>query len=381
MFPLKTATGKYKSPYFKKFLVLSAAILYIVTQDNIANKIIIDSLHKRLQVTIDSEYVPSSIEQYILDNSERLGYNESGDPLVCGLWTDPEVTADQPDIHPNLHAYVAGLENYSQAIHSFSPISDLMPSIIEHGTNEVCDTTRIHPDGHEGLFPANLLSFIDGEYMEPLLPPMRSPKFCWAPGTLMSLDYLVHDFESFCHKLRPHSNKVLIDMGASLDFHNNSTTKPPMLEILELYEKFGFNFDHVYAFEVTPVDPKEVFEELLPEKYMPSYHWINTGVNATESSKMNPLRSILKRFSEDDFIVVKLDIDTPFIEIPLVQQILEGGEDNIYHRLIDVFYFEHHVHLGELAREWDLTMEGTVKDSLDLFYALRKKGISAHFWP
>ena len=35
--------------------------------------------------------------------------------------------------------------------------------------------------------------------------------------------------------------------------------------------------DHYYAFEITFTEPKKVFEELLPEKYFPIYHWINTG--------------------------------------------------------------------------------------------------------
>ena len=64
------------------------------------------------------------------------------------------------------------------------------------------------------------------------------------------------------------------------------------------------------------------------------------GVSEKESDKLNPLHSILKKFDEDDFTVVKLDIDTPSIELPLASQILEGGEDGIYHRLIDQFYCE-----------------------------------------
>jgi len=35
------------------------------------------------------------------------------------------------------------------------------------------------------------------------------------------------------------------------------------------------------------------------------------GVSAGKTDKMNPLHSILRKFKKDDFIVVKLDIDTP----------------------------------------------------------------------
>ena len=94
---------------------------------------------------------------------------------------------------------------------------------------------------------------------------------------------------------------------------------------------------------------------------------------------MNPLESILKEFHEDDFIVLKLDIDTAEIEMPLARQLLED-KDGVYHKLIDQFYFEHHVHMDEMIRFWQTSMNGTVQQSLELFHAFRKKGIPAHFW-
>jgi len=105
------------------------------------------------------------------------------------------------------------------------------------------------------------------------------------------------------------------------------------------------------------------------------------GVSAEDGNRLNPLHSILQKYNEDDFIVFKLDIDTTSIEMSLVHQLLEGGENGIYHRLIDQFYFEHHVHMSEIAYAWNETMDGTIKDSLDLFTGLREKGIPAHFWP
>jgi hypothetical protein len=95
---------------------------------------------------------------------------------------------------------------------------------------------------------------------------------------------------------------------------------------------------------------------------------------------MNPLRTILKQFGEDDFIVLKLDIDTRSIEIPLVKQLLED-KDGIYHKLIDQFYFEHHVTMAEMNGQfWGANMAGTIKESLELFRGLREKGIPSHFW-
>ncbi len=92
---------------------------------------------------------------------------------------------------------------------------------------------------------------------------------------------------------------------------------------------------------------------------------------------MNPFRSILSKYDEDDLIVVKLDIDTSFIEVPLAYSLLE---DDSINKLVDQFYFEHHVHMEELNGAWRESMEGTIKDSFELMSGLRKKGVAAHFW-
>ena len=95
---------------------------------------------------------------------------------------------------------------------------------------------------------------------------------------------------------------------------------------------------------------------------------------------MNPLQSILKKFNEDDFIVFKLDIDRPGVEVPLAKQILED-KDGVYHKLIDQFYFEYHVAMREMRDLWlETMMEGTMQESFELFHGLRKKGIASHFW-
>ncbi len=76
-------------------------------------------------------------------------------------------------------------------------------------------------------------------------------------------------------------------------------------------------------------------------------------------------------------VIVKLDIDTPHVEVAMVQQLLKSPE---LLKLVDVFYFEHHVHLWELAYAWGSDVEGSVLSSLELFAALREKGVDAHFW-
>jgi len=323
-----------------------------------------------------NRYKPSQTEDYIIKNLDKLGYGSVHDPITCKIWETSDATTKE--IHDHLVQYEKDIELYSESIKKFEPIPQLMPAIKKsRGKNqqEICKTTRLHPDGLASIFHSNQLSFTRSGYVEPLLPPLRHPKICKGQK-MMSLDYLVHDFEAMCNKLKPTSKLVFVDMGASLEFHGQQ--RSPVMELLDLYEKMGFTFDHIYGFEVTPTDPEQVFVSKLPAKYMAPYHWINVGVSTEKTSQLNPLYSIINTFDEDDLIVVKLDIDTPSIELPLVLQLLD---DNELAKLVDQFYFEHHVHMGELASAWrDGSMNGTVKDSMGLFSKMREKGILAHSW-
>lgn len=323
------------------------------------------------------EYVPSYSEDFVFSHAEELGYKNQGYNVGCEPWRSDE---KYPDLHKKLKEYASDLENYTKAVQNFQAVvPDLRKTISETGNHEVCKSLRLHPKGIQGIFPSNQLSLSRAGYVEPMLPPFRSHKICSSRKSLMDMSFLVHDFERMCLQLKPSSKIVLVDMGASLAFHGGNNN--PMLELMDQYEKFGFPFDHIYAFEVTTLDTKKVFTELLPEKYFSSYHWINTGVSVGENDKMNPLHSIIKKFDEDDLIIVKLDIDTPWLELPLVSQLLEGGDDGIYHKLVDHFYFEHHIYLQELKRAWGRKVNGTIYDSLNVFTTLRKKGIAAHSWP
>jgi len=340
-------------------------------------KMVGDINQKETQYEPVKEYVPSYSEDFVFSHAEEFGYKNQGYRVGCKPWLSKK---KYPDLHKKLKEYASDLENYTKAVQNFQAVvPDLRKTISETGNHEICKTLRLHPEGMQGIFPSNQLSLSRAGYVEPMLPPFRSHKICFKRRSFMDMSFLVHDFERMCLQLKPSSKIVLVDMGASLAFHKGK--KNPMLKIMAQYEKFGFPFDHIYAFEVTPQDTTKVFSELLPEKYFSSYHWINTGVSVGENDKMNPLHSIIKKFDEDDLIIVKLDIDTPWLELPLVSQLLEGGDDGIYHKLVDQFYFEHHIYLQELKFPWGRRVNGTIYDSLNIFTTLRKKGIAAHSWP
>ena len=324
-------------------------------------------------------YEPAPVERDIYDQRARLGYDTKGHALSsgCNVWRDPSVA---PAIHSQLHAFLGEVGQYYQRIQNFTAVEDLRRQLHHDGSNQdqVCAQVELHPDGLlEGIFPSGQLSRTRSGYIEPLFPPMRHPMFCWRKfKRLLDLSYLVHDFGTMCRRrLHRHSRTVLIDMGASLSFHGNNQMAPPIY-LINMYRKFGFPFDHIYAYEITPTEPAQVFEA-LPDELRAAYHWINVGVDPTPGHKNNPLTLLQQNFKEDDFVVVKLDIDTPEVELALVRQILDTPE---IASLIDQFYFEHHVHMQEIAFAWGRQVSGSVNDTLVLFHRLRELGIAAHFW-
>ena len=227
-------------------------------------------------------YVPSSSERYIVEHAEQLGYASEKIPSGCTIWKCRNGT--NADIYSNLHSYSEDLDKYIAAVQEFKPIPDIFTSIKKANYN-ICSSTNLDDGGMGTLFPSNQLSLSKSGYIEPLTPPMRFHKFCENRKHILSLDYLVHDFEAMCRNLQPTSRKVLIDMGASLSFHDNAQ---PIFQLLSLYEKFGFHFDHIYAFEIKFTDAQDVYEKLLPEKYFSAYHWINTGERPWDLNDVSP---------------------------------------------------------------------------------------------
>jgi hypothetical protein len=320
------------------------------------------------------KYIPSAIEDYLFQQAEKLGYNETSDEKKasgCAVWKDPEASP----IYSELQTFQSELEDYNNRLLNFNgTVKDLRKHLNDP---EICNTLELHEDGLPGIFKSGSLSRSSSGFVEPLLPPLRHPMFCTSGRprkTIYSLAYLVHDFAAMCRKLKPTSRTVLIDMGASLEFH--ATAEQPAIYLTSLFHKFGFRFDHIYAYEITPNEPAKVFAA-IPDELRAAYHWINVGVDADPSSGSNPLKMLLDNYNEDDFIIIKLDIDTAHIEVPLAYQLLE---DDRYSRLVDSFYFEHHVHMKEMQMYWTHTMTGSIQNSFKLFRGLREKGIPAHYW-
>lgn len=331
-------------------------------------------------------YIPSKVEQYVFEHALYHGYHSTEEhdlqPL-CPLWTDANYTSPPGILYEALNQYRVELADYSHRVTTFQqqqpPLEDLRIALrqgLDHET--VCRRVELHEDGLAGIFSrSQMLSHGPFGVIEPLVQPLRHPEYCIrGVKRLMDISYLVHDFGALCRRLSAHSRIVFVDMGASLEFGG---TGSPVLELLRLYRHFGFPMDHIYAYEINPTDPYFVFER-VPQDQLLSYHWINVGVSADPTHRLNPLYQLLNGFTKDDVVIVKLDIDTPSIELPLAQQLLN---DTRLHQLVDHFYFEHHVAMKDILAPYAWKyhkVQGSFLDSLQLFAGLRQKGIAAHSW-
>lgn len=329
-------------------------------------------------------YRPAETEKFVVEHLNELGLDETDPRKSKGCTPFSQHGADNNPLLSNhviskFANYVQDLTiNFTHYEQTFDPVHDIMKTIKRSSQEDIPNICKsLKPQNYHSIdkfFSNSDLSYSSRMgYMEPLLPPMRHPLFCKKGFKyVFSLDYLIHDFEAMCNSLTPYSKLIMIDMGADL-----ARESGPVIKLLDLYSKFGFEFDHIYGYEMKFTDPTHVYKKQLPKKYMHSFHWINVAVEKETDSVMNPLTSILSHFDEDDFIVVKLDIDHGPTELPLARQIFES---DVLIAKIDQFYFEHHVNMKEIAKYWSHSMNGTVKDSFELFHGLRKKGVASHFW-
>jgi len=359
--------------------------------------------------TISTSYKAADSESYLAANYEALGLNTTHGKYAKGCSIYKEEIFEKHALQSE-----AALKMFNKAQTEFqldANIKDIRHAlgwgmVEEKEAIKICKGLDIlRHDSNPTLvdFSTEVLSFAPNSgFMEALLPPLRSFKLCSRKidmPSILSMDYLVHDFAMICQEkfakpmlrqiqaqklAKSASNHtirtIFMDLGASLDFH--SSTDSPAVYITALYERFGIPFDHVYAYEITEKNPNKVFSQ-IPKALRASYHWINVGISAELNTneatnyKHHPWQFLEAHYTPGDFVVVKLDVDTPSVENPLVKQLLEHPT---WHRLIDVFYFEHHVHLQEIAVQWGKNVEGSVADSVHLFKSLREKGIAAHSW-
>ena len=152
-----------------------------------------------------------------------------------------------------------------------------------------------------------------------------------------------------------------------------------------LYGQQGIPFDHIYGWEYTLLEPQNFWAH-VPPPVKPHYTFMNIPVSENRDDNVRSLINfLLDTVQETDFVVLKLDIDTPEVENKIVSEILS---DPSVSGLIDEFYFEQHYYCPFMEHcGWGNKMPSELSglkldigNSLQMFRRLRELGIRAHMW-
>jgi hypothetical protein len=213
------------------------------------------------------------------------------------------------------------------------------------------------------------------QLLEPLAGVLRDPNFiCGGTGweQEFSINWLV---VADHHGVHPSGKKIMFDAGGTrfMDAMHFFTSQ---------YEKRGISFDKIYVWEArhqgtdqywmgTPSAIRQKWESLLT-----FYDGVPCSKDIHDTQN-NPFARLRSECKPEDFCVFKLDIDTPSVELPIVQQLLASPETG---QILDEFFFEHHVHGLMQKYGWGDGVDGTYADSYEIFTNLRKMGVRAHSW-
>jgi hypothetical protein len=257
--------------------------------------------------------------------------------------------------------------------------------------------------------PCDLATFPSGytlgethtSYIEPVFGTMRHPKFFSTDGSqtyLVNKEYMMIDKWAL-HNLhtrwrrryrhRTDSNRnhyyaanahasirsFFVDMGASL--YSSGYGGASQSWFVGLADCQCVPFTDMMLFEAH-VHAAPLVWSSPPDHLHPNYYWYNYPLQIQTDSWRNPLNHLLAKLSPNDVVTVKVDFDSPGLEIAIINTILQFPE---LYQTIDELFYEYHVKMAYMHRFWP-TADKTVNvmDSIDVFRSLRRRGIRAHSW-
>ena len=188
----------------------------------------------------------------------------------------------------------------------------------------------------------------------------------------------------------------LFDMGVSKGFyktlggipavvHRGGGVAPSMPLLYKLYQDRCLEPDAIYSWEVRTGVTSDQWWGSAPASLRSKTRFFEVPVMEGEldealAGKPNPssfLQMLAVTSKPEDFVVVKLDIDTPAIEQTIVAVLTQRPE---LAALIDELFFEYHFYYDGLDFGWGDNVQGDVDTAIGTMFRLRSLGIRAHFW-
>ena len=214
-------------------------------------------------------------------------------------------------------------------------------------------------------------------YIEPIAGLTRHPYFCTRSRDLVvDKSYMLVDWAAaeYAKDAGEHAEHYYFDAGASS--YTAGAGGASQGWIVDTYASRSIQFDDILAWEYTPMGAADIFAQ-IPAAVKPHYHWYNIPVSAVPAHPDNPITNIEALCRQNDFVVFKIDIDTPSLEEPIVYELLNNTHAL---SLVDEMFFEHHVDIPEMYPYWGGGMAARLSDSYALFLRYRRAGVRIHSW-
>lgn len=252
---------------------------------------------------------------------------------------------------------------------------------IKFGPEQV---VRVVAQDDEDLFSRFYFQLPNGkihvEYIEPLVGVLRHPLACCESTYRYNASVMGGNdgsnskckvnalYTSRGHYLAP--NRTLasrrrafyFDAGAS---HWNKGKGGPSLSYFHhVWKRQGLPLDAIYAFEARTKN--ETFFESIPVQYRHIFHYQQTYVRSNAEDGSGPFlpHEIQKLATKEDYVLFKLDIDSPGVEEGNIEHLLSDQSDSLDY--IDEFFYEFH---SDELQKW-----------YAMFLKLRQQGVRAHSW-
>ena len=225
----------------------------------------------------------------------------------------------------------------------------------------------------------------------------QCPDGCGGQTDIFDLTYLVlhNDCGQRVHGA-PKPTVHLFDMGVSQGFkgipggipatvRNGGGRDPSMPLLYRLYQDRCLEPDAIYCWELDKKITNEQWWGSAPASVRAKTRFFEVPVTEGEldealAGKPNPasfLQMLAVACKPEDFVVVKLDIDTPAIEQTIIAVLTQRPD---LAALIDELFFEYHFYFDGLDFGWKNVTQGDVDTAIGTMYKLRSLGIRAHFW-
>jgi len=221
------------------------------------------------------------------------------------------------------------------------------------------------------------------EYIEPLVSHLRFPLAgCLAPVP-DHFRYAFHDvtFRGWIIPPPPTLRKdraLYFDAGAS-DWASGRGG-PSMQYFQRMWDRSNIQFDEMHAFE--PFTNVDKFYETVPPAFQEKVHYQQCFVSSRpeDDSTDSPfIPNLVKTKSNpNDYVLFKLDIDSPIVENGNIEFILNDPDVRI-----DEILWEHHIKGNYIMlKTWGPGSQDplSLRDSYEYFLKMRLRGIRAHSW-